>query len=134
MMLTIEKVLVLRSVSIFSSIATEHLIELARSARPVELKSGETLITEGDHGTAMFVIVNGRVKVHRGDRTLAELGASEVVGEMAALDPEPRSASVTAVEDTLVLRIGNKDLEYLLADDANISRGIIKVLCQRLRQ
>jgi HEAT repeat protein len=133
-MLTIEKILTLRSVSVFADIAKEHLEPLAHTAKTVELAAGETLFSEGDDGNAMFVVVGGRLRVHRGGRTIVELGPREVVGEMAALDPEPRSASVDALEDSLLLRIGNRELEYLLSDDVDIARGVIRVLCQRLRR
>lgn len=132
-MLIIEKVLILRSVSIFAEVSEQYLNHLAASAQEVRLAAGETLFSQGDFGTALYVILHGKVRVHVGETTIAELGDLQVVGEMAALDPEPRSASVSAVEKSLLLRITSDDLDLLLSDDVEVARGIIRVLCQRLR-
>jgi hypothetical protein len=132
--LTIEKVLLLRNTPIFSAVREEHLVDVAQRAEPVELAKDAVLFTAGDMGNSMFVVVDGRIRIHIGDKTLAELGAREVVGEMAAVDPEARSASVSAMESSLLLRISNQNLELLIDQDPDVARGIIKVLCFRLRQ
>ena len=79
-------------------------------------------------------MASGKLKVHIGDKVLAEIGERQVVGEMAALDPEPRSASVTAIEDGLLLRMSSDVLERLIGDDIRVARGIIQELCDRLRK
>jgi ATP:ADP antiporter, AAA family len=132
-MLTIEKVLILRNTPIFDSVKEEQLVDVAERAEPIELGAGTTLFERGQAGHTMYVVVEGRIKAHIGDKTLAELGPHDVVGEMAALDPEPRSASVTALEPTLLLRISNQNLQLLIDHNPDVARGIIKVLCARLR-
>ena len=131
--LTIEKMLMLRSVGVFSEVSQDHLSHLAVMAKEVSLSPGEPLFAKGDLGTALYVIMEGRVKVHVDDYVIAELGECQVVGEMAALDPEPRSASVSATEHSLLLCISSDDLDLLLDDDREAARSIIQVLCQRLR-
>jgi CRP-like cAMP-binding protein len=79
------------------------------------------------------VVVSGRVRVHRGDRTLVEQGAGSVVGELAVLVPEPRSASVTALEPTLLLRVRKIVLDELLSDRPELASAVIGVLVARLR-
>ena len=133
MLLTIEKVLALRGVAIFAEIKEEYLSHIAASAAEVRLAPGETLFSQGEFGTALYVIYSGKLQVLVGDRVLAELGEREVVGEMAALDPEPRSATVTATEECVLLKITNDDLDMLLSDDVEVARGIIHVLVNRLR-
>jgi HEAT repeat protein len=133
MLLTIEKVLALRGVAIFSEIKEEYLTHIAVSLAEERLGAGEVLFSQGEFGTALYVIYSGKLRVHSGDRVLAELGDREVVGEMAALDPEPRSATVTAMEDCILLKITNDDLDMLLSDDVEVARGIIHVLVNRLR-
>ncbi|HMA48867.1 MAG TPA: cyclic nucleotide-binding domain-containing protein, partial [Magnetospirillaceae bacterium] len=133
MLLTIEKVLALRGAAIFAEIKEEYLSHIAASAAEVRLAAGETLFSQGEFGTALYVIYSGRLQVLVGDRVLAELGEREVVGEMAALDPEPRSATVTATEECVLLKITNDDLDLLLSDDVEVARGIIHVLVNRLR-
>ncbi len=131
--LTIEKVLVLRNTPIFAAVREEHLVFVAQHAEPVELPQDAVLFEQGDLGNSMFVVVDGRLRIYTGDRTLAEIGTREVVGEMAAVDPEARSASVRAVEPSLLLRISHQNLQLLMDHDPDVARGIIKVLCTRLR-
>lgn len=134
MLLTIEKVLILRSVGIFADVRESSLTHAAQAIREVTVAAGEPVFAQGDFGDALYVIASGRLKVHIGDKVLAELGERQVVGEMAALDPEPRSASVTAVEDSILLRMSSDALERLIGDDIRVARGIIHQLCERLRK
>ncbi len=134
MLLTIEKVLILRSVGIFAHVRESSLTQVAQSVREVPVKAGDSVFEQGEFGDALFIIASGRLRVHIGDKTLAELGERQVVGEMAALDPEPRSASVTALEDSLLLRMSSDNLERLIGDDIRVARGIIHELCNRLRK
>lgn len=132
-MLTIEKVLILRSIPIFERTPDHILSELAGILKEVDVEPDVEMIKQGDYGDCMFVIVHGSVKVHRGDEVLARLGARDLVGEMSVLDPEPRSASVTTIEATRLLRIDRDDFFDLMADRIEIAQGILGVLCQRLR-
>ena len=73
------------------------------------------------------------MRVHHGSQTLVELGPGVTVGELAALEPEPRSASVTVVEETLALRIDKAVLDALLAEWPELTQGVIAALVSRLR-
>ena len=132
-MLTIEKVIMLKSVSIFSRVPEEMLIEVAGVAEERECAAGEVVFRQGDLGTSLYIIVRGQVKVHQGSRQLAVLGERQVFGELSALDPEPRSATITALEETLLFEIDRDALYELLAEFVEVAQGIIQVLCQRLR-
>ncbi|HPG31798.1 MAG TPA: cyclic nucleotide-binding domain-containing protein [bacterium] len=134
MLLTIEKVLILKSVEIFTNIPEECLVELATVINEIHIKAGETIFQKGDIGKSMFIIIEGEVKVHDGERIFAELGERSVFGELAALDPEPRSASVTAMKDTFLFKLEQDALYELMSEYIEVARGIIKVLCQRLRE
>ena len=96
--------------------------------------TGETVIVEGAMEDHLFAVVEGRLRVHHGDRTVASLGAGSTVGELAALVPEPRSASVTALEPTLLLRIDKPILDELLADRPALASGIIEALVAMVRE
>jgi CRP-like cAMP-binding protein len=61
MLLTIEKVLILKSVSIFSSVPEGQLVDLATIVESVEYEAGEIIMTQGDLGTSMYIVVDGRV-------------------------------------------------------------------------
>ena len=94
---TVEKVLFLKSIDLFSQIPGEELARVALIASEVELENGDVLITEGEIGDSMYLILEGRIEVTKRGRRIAELGARECVGEMALLDSEPRSATVKAL-------------------------------------
>lgn len=132
-MLTIEKMLVLRSVSLFAGVREAFLLGVAASATEVHLQAGDTLFEEGELGTSLYVIASGELEVVVGGQRVALMGEREVVGEMAALDPEPRSARVSATQDSLLLRLTDQDLDLLMSEDAEVARAIIQTLCRRLR-
>lgn len=134
MISTVEKVLFLKGVDLFKTIPAEELSHIAQITDEVECAPQETIFNEGDQGDAMYLIVDGKVKVHAGDKVLAELGTSQCVGEMAILDAEPRSASITALTDLTLLKINREDFSEILGEKPEISRGIIKVLTGRLRE
>jgi CRP-like cAMP-binding protein len=133
MLLTIEKVAILKSITIFAETPDSVLASVAAIADEVDVSPGETLIREGEYGDCMYVIVDGEVRVHSGDRTILTLGPGKSVGELAVLDPEPRSASVSALHDTHLFRIERDAFDEVMADRPEIARGVIRALCQRLR-
>jgi hypothetical protein len=132
-LLTIEKVLILKSVDIFADTPEEVLLEAASLLDEVHLEPEQPLFSKGDTGAALYIVVQGKVRVHEGPRVIAELGEGEVVGELAAIDPEPRMAAVTAVEASMLLRIEHLRLRQLIAEFPEIGLGILRVLCRRLR-
>jgi CRP/FNR family transcriptional regulator, cyclic AMP receptor protein len=110
------------------------LVEVAQAVVEREYPAQTTIFQQGDIGTSLYVIVSGRVKIHQGDQVITELGERQVFGELAALDPEPRSAAATTVEETLVFELDRDALYELLAEHVDVAQGVIRVLCQRLRQ
>jgi CRP-like cAMP-binding protein len=134
MLLTIEKVLILKSVPVFSSVPESQLVDLATIAESVEYDAGEIIMNQGDLGTSMYIVVDGRVRIFDGDKDLAEQGTRAVFGELAALDPEPRAASVQAIEDCTLLRLDGESLYDLMSGNKEVTRGIVHVLCDYTRQ
>jgi CRP/FNR family cyclic AMP-dependent transcriptional regulator len=133
MLTTIEKVLFLKSIGIFEQIPGEDLARIAQIAEEVVFEKGTIVFREKDPGDALYLIISGRVNIHIGERNIAKLGDKECFGEMAILDGEPRSASVTALEETVALRIMKEDFYDILSDRIEIAQGIFKVLSKRLR-
>ena len=133
MLLTIEKVAILKSVNIFAETPDYVLASVAAITEELTVTPDETFIQEGDLGDCMYVIVDGQVRVHSGERTILTLGPGKSVGELAILDPEPRVASVTAQEETHLFRIAKDAFEEVMADRPEIAQGIIRALCQRVR-
>lgn len=133
MLSTVEKVLFLKSIDLFSQIPGEDLAQVALIATEEAREQGEEIFAEGEAGDALYLVLDGQVRVHRGDRMIAELGERECFGEMAILDASPRSATVTAVQDTNLLKISREDFQEIMSEKPEIALGIIRVLSQRLR-
>lgn len=133
MFLTVEKVMVLKSVSIFEEVPEEMLADLAALLVEIEVPGGDPVYEKGVVGRTMYIIAAGRVRLHDGDRTFVELGPGEFFGELTTLDPEPHSASATALEDTELLGLDRDALYDLMSSHAEVLRGLIHALCQRLR-
>ena len=130
---TLEKVLLLKSIDLFSQIRGEALSQVALVSTEVEHEPGDEVFAEGETGDALYLVLGGKVRVHRNDRVIAELGERECFGEMAILDPAPRTATVTAISDTRLLRIAREDFQEIIAEKPEIALGIIQVLTRRLR-
>ncbi|MCB0121795.1 MAG: cyclic nucleotide-binding domain-containing protein [Caldilineaceae bacterium] len=133
MLSNVEKKQILRTVNLFTETPDDILEEVARLLEEVVCPANATLFEQGDFGDAMYVIIEGRVRVHSGGRTLTMLERGSVFGEMAALDPEPRSAAVTALEDLRLLRLERIPFLQLITSRPEITTGVIHILCQTLR-
>ncbi len=124
----------LKPVPIFAEAPDHVLAQVVPILEEQEFEAGQRIFEKGDLGTSMYVIVSGKLRVHIDDRELTVLGERQVFGELALLDPEPRSASITAIESTLVFKISQAEIYELMADHIEITRGIMRVLCRRIRQ
>ncbi|MEZ4622229.1 MAG: cyclic nucleotide-binding domain-containing protein [Caldilineaceae bacterium] len=133
MLSTDQKKQILRTVNLFTETPDDILEEVAALLEEVACPLETTIFEQGDFGDAMYIIIEGRVRVHSGGRTLAILEAGSVFGEMAALDPEPRSAAITALADLRLLRLERVPFIRLITSRPEITIGIIHILCQTLR-
>lgn len=131
---TLERVMILKTVSIFARTPDDVLAAVAAILDEVDVRAGDTIFEQGDPGSSMYVVVSGKMRAHIGDHTLNELGERDVFGEMALLDPKPRMATVSAVEDTHLFRLDEEPFYELMADRSEVARGIIGVLTARLRK
>ncbi|MCI0396855.1 MAG: HEAT repeat domain-containing protein [Chloroflexi bacterium] len=134
MLLTIERVALLKTVEIFANTPDAALAAVAQVMEEVEVAVGQTFIHEGDIGDCLYVIVEGQVRVHSAGQTIIVLGPGKSVGELAVLDPEPRVASATAVTPTFLFRLDQTAFEAVMADRPEIARDVIQALCRRLRE
>ena len=132
-LIAMDRLNVLRSVSIFAGTPDELLAAVSAVLEELRFPAGERIFSRGDLGECLYIIAEGQVRVHDGERTLNLLRRGEVFGEMAALDPEVRSASITAVTDTWLLRLERGPLYRVMAQRIEVAQGIMHVLAQRLR-
>jgi CRP-like cAMP-binding protein len=130
---TLERVLFLKSVDLFSGLSGEELAPVAAIAIEEQREAGEDILREGELADSLYLLVEGRVRIHRGGQTLAVLHEREAFGEMAILDPAPRSATVTAETDVTLLKLSELEFRELLEEKHQLALGIIQVLTRRLR-
>lgn len=133
MLLTIEKVMILKTVDIFADTPDEILVEVAMLLKELTLAAGVEIFAKGAPGDSMYLIVEGEVEAYDGEHVFTRMGAREVFGEMALLDGEPRTASIRTTQPTHLLRLEQEPFYELMDDRIEIARGIIHVLLQRLR-
>ena len=133
MLLTIERVVLLKQVSLFERTPDRVLAGLARTLVEEEFAAGTDLIVEGAVEDWLFVLIDGSVRVTRSDRVV-DLEAGQVVGELAVLEPEPRTATVTALTDVHAFRLRKVDFDEALRTRPEIAAGVIAELVRRLRE
>jgi len=132
-LLTIERVAILQRVALFGDVPGHTLVSVARLLEEVSFDAGDGIIDRGSVEDWLFVVATGRIRVHIGDMTLLEHGPGGVVGEFALLAPAPRSASATAIEPSLLLRLRRGPFEELLDDRPEIARAVISTLARMLQ-
>ena len=128
----------LKNIPLFSSLTETDREHLANLLRLKSIEKNEILFRQGDEGTALYIILQGRIKISVSRRldkvTLAILGPGEFLGEMALLDGLPRSADAMAVEDSQLYALNRKDFLTFLANNENSVRAILYFLSTRLRK
>jgi hypothetical protein len=129
----LDRKILLQNVPMFSALGPAVLAELSAKAVEVRIAAGEVLFEQGAIGHSLFVVVEGALHIHNGELILGHVGPGDVLGEMAAITPEPRMASVTADEDSLLLSLDRRALTDLMETDPAVARGVIEVLAQYVR-
>jgi CRP-like cAMP-binding protein len=130
---TIDRVIALQRTTLFAQVPGRTLAAVAQRATELAVDAGATVIEEGAVEDHMFVVVSGRLRIHRAGVEFATIDAGATVGELAALVPEPRSATATAAEPTLLLRIEKAVLDELLLDQPELASGVIAALVGVIR-
>jgi len=132
-LLLIEKVLILKSLDVFKDTPENVLAEVALLIEEVELEAGIRIFEEGSIGDCMYIIHQGEVRLEKGKKILTHLKEKEVFGELSLLDSETRSASVITQTDCFLFKIDQGPFYDLMENRPEVMRGIIKMLCKRLR-
>ena len=95
-------------------------------------KAGGVIFREGDEARELFVVKSGQVRIQIGNRTVTELGADSIFGEMALIDNEPRSATAVAVTDVELVAVSEKQFLFLVSQTPYFALKVMRVLAQRL--
>jgi CRP/FNR family cyclic AMP-dependent transcriptional regulator len=135
MLTSVDRLLFVREVPIFNELRDDFLIRLVSIMDELSFPERHTILTEGHEGRALYIVVKGQVKVHRKDgQTLAELDAGACFGEMSLFDAEPRSASVTTLEECDCLILTQNQLYEAIDETPGIAINIIRLLSRRIRE
>ena len=128
----------LKKINWFNELPDDFFGALAQKVHKRSLRKDEILFHKGDEGDSLFIINTGRVKIVTQDSqenevVLNQVGAGEIIGEMALLDHEPRSAGVVALEETSVMELSREDFMEILSRQPELALSVIRSLISRLR-
>lgn len=124
----------LPAVGIFSGLDAATREALAGELETHSMKRGDVLVRQGDTADALYIVLSGRFAVTQQGRRdpITEIGPDQPIGEIAFLLGGPRTATVTAMRDSLVLRLGRKEFDELSAKYPTIWRTLTSALAERL--
>lgn len=104
----------------------------------VEIAGGQTLMEQGQPGDSMYLSISGRLRAYVRDedgtpRMVREMGRGQVIGEMSLYTDEPRSASVVAIRDSVLVRLDKAHFAELLASSTQVSMALTRQIIRRLQ-
>jgi len=128
----------LRQVGLFSSLPEEALSALSCQPKVQRFKERQEILTADDNSTDVFFVLSGRIEVRNYSENGREfiystIGSGEIFGEFAAIDGRPRSASVIALEDSLVCRMNSSEFLSVLSSNFDIALKLMRLLTSKLR-
>jgi transcriptional regulator with GAF, ATPase, and Fis domain len=129
-----EKKAFLQSTELFSALKEEGLLRLSLAAHEVFVPKQTLIFEENSPGDALYLIVDGEVKVYHQDIELMTCQRRDVLGEIAVLDQGSRSASARTLTDAILLKISCDIFHEILAHDPPLMLAVFKLLGLRLRR
>jgi len=131
----------LRRVKILADLTGEQLDYLVRFVEPLRIPQWQVVVKQGDYGDAMFLILEGELRVRMNidgkEKILTTLGVGEFFGDISLFDHGPRSADVVANSDSQVVKISTAGFERLAKEAPHIAtpflQAIAKTLTSRIR-
>ena len=134
MLSTLEKVVTLQEIEVFQYLTTDDLVHLASITVELEYDPGEVVFSEGGIPDSMFIVLAGSVRLHQGNNEVTTAENNDAFGTWALFDDEPRVMTASILKKTKLLKIEKDDFVDLLADNVNITQGIMKSLVRRVRR
>lgn len=133
-----DELLVHHLQTLFGQIDDATMALLRSHLEWVEVPAGQVLMTQGEPGDSMYLSISGRLRAYvRGDdgeeRMVREMARGQIVGELSLYTDSPRSATVVAVRDTVLVRLGKDAFHRLLAQDSRVSVALTRQIIQRLQ-
>jgi CRP-like cAMP-binding protein len=133
MLTPVERVLILKRADLLAEIGPRHLLGLAHLAQEIEISRGETIYRDEDPADALYLVVEGRVRLSTGEAAASEVGPGEAFGTWALVDDGRRGQRAVALENGLVLALRRSDFYDEAAGDVTLLQEVIRVLAKRLR-
>lgn len=124
----------LSTIDLFHFFSREELAAFLEKATEVELAKGVTLFHEGDAGQEMYLVLRGMIKVFRGNRVVDIVRPGDYFGEMAIIENRPRSASVAAIEDSVLLQVPFAVFQEYFSRQPKSLVSMMRTLSQRVRR
>jgi CRP/FNR family cyclic AMP-dependent transcriptional regulator len=131
---TIEKVIFLKSVDIFSHATVEELGRVAALTKEVHFEPGETIFRQGEPTDAIYLILAGRVTIESNGRIVREITDRQAFGTVAALDRNPAVHTLKAMDAVHALKLYAQDFDDILSVDFGCVRSVIHALCRLIRE
>jgi len=129
----VERVLILKGADLFSDVGPRHLLGLADVAREVEISKGDMIYKEEDPADALYMVVEGRVRLSTGDRMMSEVGPGEAFGTWSLVDDTGRGHRAECTEDGLTLALNRDEFYDVAAGDLTLLQEVVRALGKRLR-
>lgn len=119
---------------VFSGADAGVLDQLSGAARVLSLDARQVLFEKGDEAHSMFIVAQGVVSVHIDQYELSELKPGSLIGEYALVDDNPRSATVTAKVNTLLVEIPKREFLSILQNNTLFCFAVMKMMIRRSRR
>jgi CRP-like cAMP-binding protein len=124
---------VLARVPLFARLSRRQLRNVLEQTSEYEYDEGDVIVKDGTQGHTLFVLIEGKARVVKGNRTVARLSTGDFFGEIAVLDRYPRTASVVADSPLVCLVLHREDLRKVLSDEPEVAWSMLGALASRLR-
>ena len=128
----VEIALHLKSLPLFEGLTTRQLMDLANEVHEEQHDAEAVIFREGESGDCLYLIVEGQVRVTRGETLLRDQGPKSFFGEIAVLEDVSRTATITATSRVRFLRLDRDDLLRLMEELPAIAIGICQNLSRRV--
>jgi CRP-like cAMP-binding protein len=122
----------IRPVPIFRGLTKAALFQVARASVEVTYDPGATVVREGDPGDSLCIITDGAVEVRHGERVVARMTSGDFFGELSLIDGKPRSATVVAIDEVVLLTLSSSEFDKLLTNPY-FARAVLLSLAKRFR-
>jgi|AntRauTorcE11897_2_1112592.scaffolds.fasta_scaffold01630_6 CRP-like cAMP-binding protein len=131
---TIERVIFLKGIELFSDIPSELLVHLAEISTRFMADKDQDLFKEGDSSQSVYLLFGGQVQLIRNGKSKREISEPEAIGAWGFFDGKERLMTATCKEDSQFLVINRQDFYDLLEEHANLSRGLLNYFVKRIRK